>query len=210
MAIGPAHVRYYREILARPGFLAEPLLIFGVQDTWPSAGVPEPDELLRHPDLGAYLRARGLREVLTLDRFDERADLRYDMNHPVPAREHGRFATVIDIGCLEHVFDTRQCLESCLRMLQVGGHYLLHTPVNGYHRHGLHTFHPEVLPTALELNGFEIVYRKLTTPDGVELARTDGHPDVLLWVVARKTAPLADFVCPQQGLWSTRYVDRLP
>src|ERR1035437_6350889 len=49
---------------------------------------------------------RLCREVVTLDLFDPRASLRYDMNYPVPQAEHGRYATLIDIGSFEHLFDT--------------------------------------------------------------------------------------------------------
>jgi hypothetical protein len=58
--------------------------------------------------------------VTTLDYFDSRADLRYDMNQPVPEGEHNRYGTLIDIGSLEHLFDTAGCLENCFRMVRRG------------------------------------------------------------------------------------------
>lgn len=204
--IVPAHFPYYAEIFQLPGFLADPLLIFGFQDVWmPPEGLPAGSEFAGCSDLNAYLRARGLQQVLTMDHFDPRADRLYDMNEPVPETEHSRYQTLIDIGCLEHVFDTRQCLENCLRMVRPGGHYLLHTPVKGYYGHGLHTFHPEGLLSAIELNGFELVYRKYSTMYGQPVASPEEHQDVLLWAVARKAAGFDRFTCPQQGRWSTRY-----
>src|SRR5262249_10824874 len=109
----------------------------------------------QYRSLSDLLRGRG-NSVVSLDLFDNRADLRYDMNQPVPQSEHNKYGTLIDIGSLEHVFDTAQCLENCFRMVRCGGHYLLHTPVNGYFGHGLHVFNPQGLMDCLDVNGFKI------------------------------------------------------
>ena len=202
----PGHAPYYLEIFSLPGFLADPLLVFGVQDiakpAWPRRGARE---FAPFDELGGYLRSRGLRQVVTMDRFDPRADLRYDFNDAVPANEHGRYATLIDIGCLEHVFDSRQCLENCLRLVRRDGHLLLHTPVKGYYGHGLHTFDPEGLLGALELNGFQVIYRKYTTSSGREVAVPDAFDDVLIWIVGRKIAEFDRFTSPQQSRWTRGY-----
>lgn len=156
-------------------------------------------------DLVGVLEAYGLRDVTVLDLFDPRAHLAYDMNEPVPEQEHGRYASLLDIGCLEHVFDTRQCLESCLRMLRPGGSYYLHTNVNGCFGHGLHVFSPEALLSALERNGCEIVHVRYSTPDGVVLAHPEQARDAIIWLVARKRKEVVPFVCPQQGKWRDYY-----
>lgn len=203
------HVPFYEEIFALPGFFADPVLVFGFQDVGqPPVATPANSDLLAHSDFNGYLQAQG-RRVLTLDHFDPRADLRYDMNEPVPTDEHGRFGTLIDIGCLEHVFDTKQCLENCLRMVRTGGHYLLHTPVNGYFGHGLHTFHPGGLTSALELNGFEVIYQKFSQSDGQAVSDPAAGGDVLLWMVGKRLAGFDRFRCPQQYGWSAVY-DKLP
>jgi hypothetical protein len=201
------HIAYYEEIFPIPGFLADPILVFGFQEVGPPPpGRPSASEFFNYPDLNAWLRAHGHRDITTLDHFDDRSDLRYDMNAAVPSNEHERYATLIDIGCLEHVFDTRVCLENCLRMITVGGHLLLHTPVNGYFGHGLHVFHPEAILSALELNGFDLRYVKYCLLDGTPVADPGGLQDAIIWAVARKTRSLETFVCPQQGRWSTRYL----
>jgi hypothetical protein len=207
----PAHVALLNEILAVPGFLADPVLVFGYQDVWPTEGRPESKpEILRYSDLNEYLRAvKGLKTVHTMDHFDPRSEIRHDMNEPIPPDAYEQYATLIDIGCLEHVFDTRMCLENCLRMVKVGGHYMMHAPINGYYGHGLHTFHPEGLLSALELNGFEIIFHKFSTIDGIEIIDPEKHRDALLWAVAKKIAPLGKFVSPQQGRWSTKYLDKM-
>jgi hypothetical protein len=166
---------------------------------------PKFSDELRVPDLGVYLKNRGLREVAVLDLFDPRATLRYDMNQPVPESEHERYGTLLDIGCLEHVFDTRQCLENCLRMVRPGGCYFLHTPVKGFFGHGLHALNPEAVLGALDENGFELLYHRYCAKDGTPLEDPDSAPDVILWVVARKLRPLGRFVVPQQGKWRGRY-----
>ncbi len=163
-----------------------------------------PDEF-RAADLIELLRGRGITEVSVIDLFDPRADRRYDMNDPVPESELERYGTFLDIGSLEHVFDTRQCLENSLRMVRVGGLYMLHTNVNGFFGHGLHVFSPEALTQVLELNGFEILYHRYCTKDGAPVREPARGRNVIIWLVARKTTPLKSFATPQQGLWEGRY-----
>jgi len=217
------HLAFYTEIFALPGFLTDPVAVFGFQDfsvkgtrpglrsyrRWLLGRGPKPRNLptdFRVANLTDYLHARGMRDVRVIDLFDARAECRYDMNHPVPAEEHERYGTFIDIGSIEHVFDTRQCLENELRMVRPGGVYMVMTPVSGYRGHGLHTFHPDVLPQALEINGFEILYRRYATKHGVPLERPAPGQDALIWLVGRKRSPLEKFQVPQQqAFWEEYY-----
>jgi hypothetical protein len=201
MAILAGHVHLYRRIFEIPGFLGEPMLMLGHQDI---LGGDLPEDFA-YKNLRELLAARGVNAVTTIDLYDRRADLRYDLNLPVPDAEHERYRTVLDIGTLEHLFDTRQCVENCLRMVKTGGHYLLHTPVRGYSRHGLHTFDPDVMVQALELNGFDVRFLAYSSKAGDELGRPEDAEDVLLWVVAEKTQPLGAFQIPQQGKWERKW-----
>ncbi len=158
----------------------------------------------RHNSLSDLLRAQG-NSVVSLDLFDSRAELRYDMNQPVPESEHRKYGTLIDIGCLEHLFDTAQCLENCIRMVRRGGHYLLHTPVNGYYGHGLHVFNPQGLIDCLGANGFKIVYLKYSTMFGKPISDPSTASNVLIWMVGRKERDVPVFTCPQQKIWSNYY-----
>lgn len=158
----------------------------------------------KYASLSELLLTQG-RSVVSLDLFDSRADLRYDMNLPVPESEHRKYGTLIDIGCLEHLFDTAQCLENCMRMLRGGGQYLLVTPVNGYYGHGLHVFNPQGLIDCFADNGFKIVYLKYATILGGLVSDPSAARDVNIWMVGRKEADLARFVCPQQKKWSSFY-----
>jgi hypothetical protein len=195
------HVHVHREVFALPDMFAEPVLQIGYQIIVGN-NLPEDYD---YPDVKAWLAARGVTDVTAIDYFDHKADLRYDLNRPVPEHEHERYRTVIDIGTIEHLFDTRQCLENCMRMTAVGGQYFLHTPVKGYFEHGLHTFHPLVLTRALEINGFEIVWQRYTSARGEPLESADDAEDALLWVVARKLASMGEFQIPQQDEWGEAY-----
>lgn len=166
---------------------------------------------IRIPDLYAadsletLLQLRGFQDARSLDLFDPRAEAKYDMNEPVPSGEWEKYGTFVDVGSLEHVFDTRQCLENCLRMVRPGGHYMLHTPVNGYFAHGLHVFNPDALTQALELNGFQVVYKRYTTATGAPLSDPRRGHDVILWLVGRKVRETDEFRIPQQGYWRDYY-----
>ncbi|HEY2014292.1 MAG TPA: hypothetical protein VGH38_12370 [Bryobacteraceae bacterium] len=200
MVVLISHVPFYQEIFAIPGFLRDPLLSFGFQEFEEGATL----DGNHYADLGRYFEAIGF-QATSLDLFDPRSELRYDMNHAVPECEYERYGTFIDVGSLEHVFDTRQCFENCLRMVKPGGHYMLHTPINGYYAHGFHVFNPEGLRGALQENGFQVIYEKYSSIDGKPMA-DPSCGDIIAWMVARKDRSLTKFVCPQQGKWLTRYV----
>ena len=117
--------------------------------------------------------------------------------------------TFIDIGSVEHVFDSRQCFENCLRMVALGGHYMLHTPVNGYYAHGYHTFHPGCLRDMLDLNGFTRIFESYCTMQGEPVVDPSHHRDVIGWHVARKEREMGRFVCPQQGNWAPQYARKV-
>ena len=224
MPIIAQHVPIYQEILALPDVIADPVLSWGItkikipdlyRKPWAKLSMREKRIKLHHmllhnlpwtvsdefdfPDLLALLRKRGVQTIDILDWYDGRANLRHDMNQPIAAELHNRYGMFIDIGGLEHVFDTRQCIENCMRMVAPGGHYVLCTPVSGYVGHGFHTFDPKVLGLALTMNAFEVVYQRYTTKEGRLLERPRG--DTLIWIVARKLAPMAEFKIPQQDQW---------
>jgi len=233
MPIIAQHVPIYEEILALPGVVGDPVLSWGVtkikipdffRRPWGKLSTREKLIKLHHsilhnlpwtvsgefdqPDLGALLRARGVKSVDVLDWYDSRANLRLDMNQPVAAGLHNRYGMFIDIGCLEHVFDTRQCIENCMRMVAPGGHYILCTPVSGYTGHGFHTFDPKGLGLAFTLNGFEIVYQRYSRPDGRIVERASG--ETLIWLVGRKQSEMGEFKIPQQDYWWANFFGTNP
>ena len=152
-----------------------------------------------------FLRSKNIEKAESLDLYDERASLKYDLNYPLPADQFDKYSTFLDIGSIEHVFDTRQCLESCLKTVKLGGHYILHVPVNGYFAHGLHVFNPNMFFSALELNGFEIIYKKYSLASGKVIKDPSQSGDVLMWLVAKKIRNVSKFIPPQQDYWDSYY-----
>ena len=202
MAILDVHTKQYRAIFKLPGMLASPSVLLGYQDI---RGEHLPKEF-RFPSLVEYLIANGVAEVEVVDHFDNRAHHRFDLNQPVDPKFHERYATVIDIGTIEHVFDAAACLESSLRMTSVGGLYMLMAPVAGYYTHGFHTFHPEWLLQALDANAFKLEYYRYTASDGTPLKDPREAEHSLIWLVARKQKTMVSFKVPQQGLWEHTYL----
>ncbi len=190
-----------RELFALPNFFSEPFLSLGYKDI---TGEDLPEDF-RFSDFNDLLISRGLQDIHHIDLFDPRADLVYDLNQPIPKKEYEKYQTLVDLGTLEHVFDTRQCLENCLRMVKVGGLYCLATPVKGYFKHGFHTFSPELIQSALALNNFKIIYQTYSTFVGNVIQDPLNGNNVLIWVIATKQQSLNEFVVPQQELWRHYY-----
>jgi len=180
------HKQYYKEIFALEGFFQSPFLMFGYQEMSKKYyGVRDFIEFLLKRDI----------EVTVLDYLDQRADLIHDMNKPIPEQYILAYNTFCDIGCLEHVFDTNQCIRNCLNMVAVDGLYVLHTPVAGYVEHGLHTFNANMLIWVVENNGFEIVYKQYSSKAGERLSSPQGN--ALLWLVAKRRE-VTNFKIPMQ------------
>lgn len=237
MAILLGHIQFYEQLFRMPDFLSEPVLIIGYQvpfyhwsETVPAksaisalrhnlarrirsaAGKPKHWDIevparFRAAHLGAILGNFGINNVQSIDLMDNRADYNHDLNLPVPPQLHDRYNTIMDIGSIEHIFDTRQVLSNYFAMLKLGGHLLIHTHCKGYYNHGLHLFSPECLLQALELNGLSIrdhFYRtaalncrRLSTPDSIL--------DATIWIIARKDKIVERFKVPQQGRWKSIY-----
>lgn len=235
MSISREHIYYYTKIFALEGFVRDPVLVFGVQDCavnkraaimrlgfrmlrlWISAAKKGfaggikwryvwnvPVQYCR-PTFKEILNVYGAETVRTLDAFDRRADIIHDMNLPIDCDLDGKFNTIIDIGSLEHVFDTRQCLSNLFKMLKVGGHIFLHNPCYGYYAHGFYTFSPECIVGALRCNGFKIRYLTYSSRDGFELSCPLVATNSLLWVVAKKEKDTEEFIVPQQTGWQDLY-----
>lgn len=191
-----------KEIMELPGFLSSPLLCLGVQDIEKS-DVPGviPDEF-KFDTLGQLLRKRGIM-VDELDPFDNRAWLDFNLNNPVPEFVLERYNTVLDYGCIEHIFDTKMVFKNCIRMLKEGGLYAIHTPVRNFADHGLHTFSSELIPRVFQANRFMLTYERYTTSSGRDVdIKSDENVDVIGWYVGMKMASLPEFYSPEQKRYS--------
>lgn len=201
MAIILEHIPFYREIFSLPEFFKEPFLMIGL----PSIEGSHIPEDFSYKTLKELLINKGLKKVESLDLFDPKADIKHDLNKPISKKYHNKYKVIIDIGTIEHIFDTRQCLENYFRMISNNGIFVLVTPVNGYFGHGLHVFNPEGLINSLKENNFKIVYKKYTSSTGIEVEDPSIKKDVLIWIVAKKTKSTNKFIVPQQEIWKSMY-----
>jgi hypothetical protein len=93
----------------------------------------------------------------------------HDLNDPVPAALHGRFASIFDFGTLEHIFEVPTCLRSITRMLAIGGTVVHHTPANNYFNHGFYQVSATLFSDYYRANGFErcegtLAFHRVNTP----------------------------------------------
>ena len=87
----------------------------------------------------------GAEEVVAIDNSAyEGAEIVADMNAPIAPELKNRFSTIVDGGCLEHIFNFPQAIRNCMEMLAVGGHFIGITPANNFCGHGFYQFSPEL------------------------------------------------------------------
>ncbi len=87
----------------------------------------------------------GVNQLSAVDNSDyEGAQILHDMNLPFPNGMEETFDTVLEGGCLEHIFNFPVALANCMRALKVGGHLFLGTPANNQFGHGFYQFSPEL------------------------------------------------------------------
>lgn len=156
------------------------------------------------------LRMLGATTTDSMDASDyEDATIIHDLNLPVPKELHERFDCIIDGGTVEHVFHIPNAIESCMRMLRTGGHYIAFTPANNQMGHGFYQFSPELYFSAFSgMNGFEMQqmlihsaagWLEVSDPKVVKSRVTlDSSGPMMLAVIAKKVAPTAVFSIPQQ------------
>jgi hypothetical protein len=108
--------------------------------------------------LDPVLGVLGAQEVTSIDASPyEGATVVHDLNTPVPEDLEQRFSVVFDGGTLEHVFNVPVAMESYMRMVEVGGHLIIHTMANNYLGHGFYQFSPEFFFRILRPeNGFQL------------------------------------------------------
>ncbi len=200
--IMPGHLPFWRRILDEALPARGRWITIGVQDIHAESQTAPGFNFVTLTEL---LQARGI-EVQTLDLFDDRANISHDLNQPLPPDLHEQFDVLLDIGTIEHVFDTRQVFINYLSLVKPGGHLCLHVPVAGYYRHGLHTFSPELIRSSLLGNGCQVSFEGFSDYLGNEVVEDDLRGvDALLWVVADKVQTMAEFRIPQQAGWKDYY-----
>jgi hypothetical protein len=94
---------------------------------------------------------RLLRDQFGADQVDsidfseyEDASIVHDMNLPLPEHVERRYDTVIDGGCLEHIFNVPQALLNCSKFCKPGAQILHMLPASNCCGHGFWQFSPEL------------------------------------------------------------------
>jgi SAM-dependent methyltransferase len=156
----------------------------------------------------------GTKELVSVDFSGyEGASLIHDMNLPLSADHVGQFDLVFDGGTLEHIFNFPCAIRSCMELVKVGGHLLLHTPTNNWCGHGFYQFSPELFFRVLSAeNGYHVermiafefypnsqLY-EVTDPKhlGSRVELTHSNHQVLLLVLAKRLHATDMFRHPPQ------------
>ncbi len=87
----------------------------------------------------------GATKVESIDNSDfEQATHVHNMNEPLPENLRGKYDTVVDGGCLEHIFNAPQALKNCSLLCKPGGQIIHILPANNFCGHGFWQFSPEL------------------------------------------------------------------
>lgn len=178
----PHHASGYA-VLAEAGALRSPLLMIGNQKCTVRERVKGgPDEEIA---AGRFFERYGVSEYKTLD--PDGGDYQHDLNESIEDMDCG-FATVFNLGTIEHVWDVHTAWSNALRMVATEGYFVTVSPVQGWDGHGIHITDRHAIRAFVKDNGFAIVEERCCVE-----AR-----GVLLWLAARKLVHTTTFRKPQQ------------
>lgn len=169
------------------------------------------------------LQFLGARNIHSFDYSDyEEPTFVHDFNEPISLEFDEKYDLVVDGGSLEHIFNYPIAIQSCLRMVKVGGLFATITPCNNICGHGFYQFSPELYFSLLcKNNGFSLIklfiYENNFDPQWYEVTnpRDFGNRvnlttkrSVMMLVIGKKTAPTPSKLTLQQSdyelLWSGR------
>ena len=176
MAIGAIHVAWLRHLVRRGEFRGRgSVLDLGPQDIQVSRdfmaralrGLVEESVLERGLDaafvgdaaksdgqLGFY-ELFGLTGYASIDRDDQRATYRLDLNHPVGNLPE--YDVVTNFGTTEHVFNVGEAFRTIHNLTCPGGMSLHCLPCFGFINHGFYGINPNVLVEMARANDYDIV-----------------------------------------------------
>ena len=116
-------------------------------------------KLERKPNLGSFcedlLKVHfGATSVESFDNSDyQNATHIADMNKPI--KIHDQYDTIIDGGCIEHIYNVPQALKNVSQMCMEAGQILHILPANNFCGHGFWQFSPELFFALYsEANGY--------------------------------------------------------
>ena len=190
----------YPDILAAPQQLAE---LLGADIARTLEVRPDSESIARWhamppgtavPDSSQFFALLGY-DLEVLDIVAARGgELIHDLNEPVPAQWHGKYALVIDPGTLEHCFNIAQAAKNVAEMVAPGGCVFHGNPMNLYN-HGFYNLNPTWYHDFYAANGFEVealhaVVDPLRDFSRYPVPRTgrfrEAAPDSSLYVLARR------------------------
>lgn len=97
-------------------------------------------------------------DELDLDGGDLHLDLHDDLEQLA-----GKYASVFNLGTLEHCWDAHRAWSNALRAVAVGGSFMTHSPIGGWVNgdgcldHGVHMTTRAAIERFLGLNGFAVM-----------------------------------------------------
>jgi SAM-dependent methyltransferase len=97
----------------------------------------------------------GVGQYLSCD-LNGAADIVLDLSQPLPLQYRNAFASVLNGGTLEHVFDLRQVMQNIHDATSVGG-VMLHSCPLTWLDHGFVNINPVLFHLMAEANAYEIV-----------------------------------------------------
>ncbi|APV49657.1 hypothetical protein BWI17_08185 [Betaproteobacteria bacterium GR16-43] len=152
----------YPDILASP---AQTARIFGPDIAAKLAFRADSQQILKWHNMGeqagGVIEARSLFTALgyeldVIDLVEARGgEIIHDLNTPLPAEHHGRYAAVLDAGTLEHCFDIAQAAKNVAGAVALGGFAMHGNPLNMYN-HGFYNLNPTWYHDFYAANGFAI------------------------------------------------------
>jgi hypothetical protein len=91
------------------------------------------------------LTSFGSTSADSIDNSDyEGANIISDLNRPINSIYFENFDTIIDGGCIEHIFDVPTAILNIAKMVTVGGQIIHALPANNFCGHGFWQFSPEL------------------------------------------------------------------
>lgn len=164
------------------------------------------------------LKTIGFTSIESVDVHDgENPTYVYDLNDPELQSLVGkRYATVFNLGTMEHVFSPPTVLKNMFDVCEVGGHIVHSYPYNNWGGHGFYQFSPELLYSYYKANSFDIVESGFITtgkdhtgglfsytqlpPNPLSIPKMeDSHPQTGITIVRKRKGSTWDQV-PQQTL----------
>ncbi|MCM2313765.1 MAG: hypothetical protein NDJ92_01260 [Thermoanaerobaculia bacterium] len=109
--------------------------------------------------------------------INEHAQVKLDLNAPLPAVLHGSAATVMNVGTAEHVFDIARVFRSIHELARVGATIIHFAPISWY-EHGFVNFNPVLFRAVARANRYRLLAEAFYYTDAAASGPGDACPRV--------------------------------